>query len=343
MAERLRALVLCAGFGTRLRPLTLAVAKPLVPICGQPVLVRTLDTLRRAGCELAAINLHHLGTQLRDRLGETFGTLPLLYAEEPEILGTLGALLPLRAKMRDATAILLLNGDALCDWPWTRLLASHRRSGSRATMLLHKTASPAAYGGGVGVDGEGRVVQLRTAEPVGEVRRRFVFAGAHVLDPSLLDALPPGPSDIIADLYVPMLAAGAHIHSMTTGRPWHDVGTPARYRDAALDWARGNLPRRLWRGAWRGEGSEVAAGAMAHGVVLERDSRVEAGAVVTDSLLLPGAVVGADSRVRASIIGPGVSLPRGSHLEERLVHNAVAGYKAPAGASVIGNLLYVPT
>ncbi len=342
MSDRLRALVLCAGLGTRLRPLTLSVPKPLVPVCGRPVAARTLDSLVAHGCELAAINLHHRGGAVRDQFGVVYGPLPLVYSEEREILGTLGALGPLRDTLRDATEIILVNGDALCDWPWSKLLATHRKHGAAATLLLHKTASPTAYGGGVGVDSRGCVVQMRDSEPIGEVARRFVFTGAHILDPALLDELPTGPADIVADLYLPLLAAGRAIHTVTINRPWHDLGTPARYRDAALDWGRGNVPRRLWRGAWRGEGVEVAEDALVHRVVLEEGARVESGAEVTDSLLLPGAVVGRGSRVRGSLVGPRVVLPADSRIEDRLVHNVIAGYKPPPGASVLGNRVYAP-
>jgi mannose-1-phosphate guanylyltransferase len=158
----------------------------------------------------------------------------------------------------------------------------------------------------------------------------------------LLDNLPTGPADIVADLYLPLLAAGRTIQTVTIGRPWHDLGTPARYRDAALDWGRGSVPRRLWRGTWAAAGAEVAADALVHRAVLEDGARVERCAEVTDSLLLPGAIIGSGSRVRGSVIGPRVTLPAGSRIEDRLVHNAIAGYKPPADASIIGNRVYVP-
>lgn len=341
-ADRLRAVVLCAGLGTRLRPLTLEVAKPLVPVCGEPVVARTLRTLAAAGCERVGINLHHRGTELARALGSRFDTLPLVYSEEPDILGTAGALVPMRSLLREATAILLVNGDALCDWPWAKMLTAHERSGAAVTLLLHKTASPAAYGGGVGIDSDGRVVQLRDAAPVGTVARRYVFTGAHVLDPSLLDRLTPGPADIVADLYIPLLADGGPIQSVVTSRRWHDLGTPARYLAAVLDWARGSVPRRLWRGSWSADDAQLADGAIVQRAVVEARARIGADARVTDSLLLPGAVVGAGSRVHASIIGPRVTLPDGAHLEDRLVHNHVAGYRPTDGASIIGNRVYVP-
>lgn len=342
MSDRLRALVLCAGHGTRLRPLTLTLPKPLVPVCGEPVAGRTLRSLAAAGCELAAINLHHRGDAIRQQLGERCGEMPLVYSEEREILGTLGALVPLRATLRAADAILLVNGDALAAWPWQKLLGVHRKTGAAATLLLDKAASPAAFGSGVGIDTGGRVVQIRDSQAIGEVVRRFVFTGAHVLDPSLLDDLPTGPADIVGDLYKRLLAAGDRIESVVTGSRWHDLGTPDRYREGVLDWARGSVPKRLWRGVWSAARTDISAEAVLRRVVVEDGACIEAGAHVVDSLLLPGARVPAGVRVVRSIIGPRVTLPAGAQIDERLVHNSAAGYKPPEGASILGNHVYVP-
>lgn len=339
--ERLRALVLCAGYGTRLRPLTLGIPKPLVPVCGAPVVEWTLRSLIEVGCGQVAINLHHRGGQIRRHFGERFGETPVIYSEESEILGTLGALVPLRDRLRDADAVLLVNGDALARWPWAKLLDAHRKSGAAATVLLHRKASPADFGSGVGIDAEGRVVQMRDSEATGEIARRFVFTGAHVLDPSLLDDLLPGPADIVEGLYKPLLAAGERIQSVVTARRWHDLGTPDRYREAVLDWARGHVPSRLWRGVWAADDATVAERAILHRVVVESRARVDDDAHIVDSLVLPGATVPAGSRVTGSVIGPRVALPAGSQIEDRLVHNMVAGYKPPENASILGNHIYV--
>src|SRR5258708_22735936 len=94
-ARRIRALVLAAGLGTRLRPLTEQIPKPLLPVRGVPILGHTLTQLADFGCEAAAVNLHYLGEPIRWRFGEAFAGMPLTWSNEPEILGTLGALHPL--------------------------------------------------------------------------------------------------------------------------------------------------------------------------------------------------------------------------------------------------------
>ena len=112
--RRLRALVLAAGLGTRLRPLTELVPKPLLPVTGVPILGHTLAQLAALGCEAVAVNLHYLGDQIRQRFGDSFAGMRITWSEEPVLLGTLGAFHPLREFFAAADQVLLINGDSLC-------------------------------------------------------------------------------------------------------------------------------------------------------------------------------------------------------------------------------------
>ncbi|MDP9119810.1 MAG: nucleotidyltransferase family protein, partial [Acidobacteriota bacterium] len=153
--RRLRALVLSAGLGIRLRPLTELVPKPLLPVAGAPILAHTLERLAAVGCEAVAINLHHLGEQIRGHFGTAFAGMPLTFSEEPELLGTLGALFPLREFLAAADLVLLVNGDSLCRWPLARLVRQHLKTGDAATLLLASRPDPRLFGGGVGIDSAG--------------------------------------------------------------------------------------------------------------------------------------------------------------------------------------------
>ena len=152
---RLRALVLAAGRGERLRPLTATLPKPLLPVAGRPLLAHALERLRTAGCEAVAINLHHLGGQIREQFGDRFRGMPLVWSEEPELLGTAGALPPLRPFLEQAERVLVVNGDTLCRWPIEALLAAHARRQPAATLLVHRKADPRAFGGGVALEDDG--------------------------------------------------------------------------------------------------------------------------------------------------------------------------------------------
>lgn len=312
-----RALVLAAGRGERLRPLSDLVPKPLLPVLGVSILERTLGRLAEADVESAAVNLHHLGEQIRRSLGERVGGMPLSYWPEEELLGTLGPLGRLGEYLEGCEAVLLVNGDSLCRWPVDELVREHHSHDSEVTLLLSARADPAVFGGGVAVDEAGRVLSFRGEGGEAEARRG-VFAGFHVISTEVLRGVAPVPSDIVRDLYEPYLAAGGSIRTLFTERPWHDLGTPRRYLVGVLDEASSSVASGP-QGVWRGVGAEVGPGARVERAVLERGARVEPGAEVESSLLMAGATIGEGARVKASILGPGVCLDAGSTVESRLV------------------------
>jgi len=318
----LRALVLAAGRGERLRPLTLEIPKPLLPVAGRPLVAWTLGELERAGAESVALNLHHLGAAIRTALGERFGRLPLTYSDEPELLGTGGALPPLADFLAGARAVVVVNGDSLCRWPLRRLLATHRRRGAAATLLVHRSVDPRSFGGGIAVEGD-RVVALRRGSLGWEAaRRRCVFAGAAVLSPSLLARLPEGPSDIVSALYEPLLAAGETIAAVETSRPWFDLGTPGRYLEATLAWGLSGRPA---NGARLAHGVEPGAGARLRRVVVEAGARIADGARLAECVVLPGAVVGAGARLERVVVGPGRTIEPGERLSDVLLTGGAEG------------------
>jgi mannose-1-phosphate guanylyltransferase len=308
--------VLAAGRGERLRPLTDELPKPLLPVAGRPLAAWTLERLRAAGVEAAALNLHHRGEAIRAAFGASFRGLPLVYSEEPELLGTGGALPPLADFFVPADVVLLVNGDTLGRGPLARLLARHRRArrrGAVATLLFHRTVDPRPFGGGVALEGERVLAFRRGALAWGSARLRRVFAGAAALAPELIADLPPGPCDIVSALYEPLLAQGRELAAAETARAWHDLGTPERYLEGALAWALDGLPA---RGERRLSGAEVDPTARLVRSVVEAGARVGAGARLERTLVLSGARVGAGATLAHAIVGPGAEVAPG----ERLTH-----------------------
>jgi NDP-sugar pyrophosphorylase family protein len=301
----LRALVLAAGLGTRLRPLTNFVPKPLLPVGEDCVTGMTLRRLAAAGCQEAALNLHHLPKQISGYFGASWAGMALIYSFEAQIQGTLGALWPLRDFLGQADAILLVNGDSLCDWPFAELLARHRDSQADATLLLRDREADLSLGGGIGVDDAGRVTQLRAFPPCGEVKKKVDFAGAHVLAPRLLERLAPGPGDIISSLYQPLLAEGGRIATLEWRGPWHDLGTPSRYLEAWLE---------------RAERLALSK------VLLDPTAEIERGAKIERSIVFPNVRVPAGCELDRVILGPGVALASGTVLSDRLVVAKGAGH-----------------
>jgi mannose-1-phosphate guanylyltransferase len=338
--------VLAAGLGTRLRPLTDHVPKPLLPVTGAPILSYTLAQLAAVGCEDVAINLHYLGDQIRQRFGPSYSGMRITYSDEPILLGTLGAFTPLRDFFATAERVLLINGDSLCEWPLRRLVRHHMASGAQATLLLASRPAPAAFGGGVGIDHRGRILSFHSGGHTGtEPAHRYVFAGAHVIAPSLLERIPAGasPTDIVRDLYTPLLAEpGVVIDSVLTGRRWHDLGTPQRFLDGVVDWARAGWPGRLWRRSWISPQAEIGAGATVKSATVEAGARVGEGAHVERSVLLPGARVGKGCVVRDSIVGFGAAVAPGTWVERRMIMPQRDGFAPGLDDSIVGGAVFTP-
>lgn len=308
-----RAMVLAAGLGTRLRPLTLELPKPLVPVANRPLVSYQLALLARAGVRLAALNLHHLGELIPPALaGENSCGLELTYSPEQTLLGTGGGLRRLYDFLRDAT-FLLLNGDVLCDLDIGRLLRFHRIRQACATMVVRPFPAGAKYTA-LGIDERQRLVRFKdvTRSARGRIEQ-VMFCGIHVLEPVVFDFLPAaGFSCINDDGYRAMLAAGLPVAGYLYRGPWFDLGTPADYLRANLEIARGRFrPTQLapppgdeWRDhvLW-GRGATAAASAqVGPEVILGAEARVEVAATVSHAVLWPGARVATGTRLRHAVL-----------------------------------------
>lgn len=311
----IRALVLAAGQGVRLRPLTLHRPKPLLPIAGRPILAHTLDRLAELGCEATAINLFHLGDQIQGTFGTSFRGMPLVYSHERELLGTLGALAPLAGFFRHAELILLINGDSLCAWPLTELVERHREGGAPATVLLAEGIDPEEYGGGAGIDAEGRILSFRHAGPaLGVPVSRHVFAGAHAISPAFLSRVELRPADIVRELYEPFLLRGGVLRAVVSRQPWHDLGTRERYLAGARDWL-----QRTGAPFWTAADAAISPMAELEGSMVECGAKVGRGARVLDSILLPGSEVGEGATVERSILDGGARIAPGETVHDEII------------------------
>ncbi|WP_242340522.1 MULTISPECIES: nucleotidyltransferase family protein [unclassified Anaeromyxobacter] len=313
-------MVLCAGLGTRLRPLTARVAKPGVPVCGVPLVRWSLALLAGAGVRRAVVNVHHLPDGMAAAAGEAARALGMALAvsREPVIAGTGGALREARAHLAGADAIVLVNGDVLFDVDVAAALAEHRASGALATMVLLPMPAGARYAS-VETDAGGAVRRIAGAfGPGGEGLAPWHFSGVHVLSPALLDRVPAAPfeRDINRHVYPPLMASGA-VRGRVVAGYWNDLGTPARYLEATLDVLAGRVPLARFPGADPFSGTrEVAPGVhAAAGARLDPRARLAG-----PTLVCAGAAVGAGAEVGPrAVIGPGASVPGGATVREAIV------------------------
>jgi len=309
----MKAMVLAAGLGLRMRPLTLLRAKPALPVLNRPLLHWTMDRLAIAGVTHVVVNLHHLPRTVEDVLGtgRRWG-LVIRYSDEPVILGTGGGPRAVRFLFGDEP-LLLVNGDVLFDMDLRRLSSAHRASGAQATLALRRNPVPYAYSPVV-ADRSGRILSIagRPRRARGSVT---MFASVHVLEPSLLERLPAGPSDSVRDLYIPLLAEGAHLHGVYTRGAWYDFGRPSLYRDAQLRLLPGRGRERVLVDAK----ARVASTARLGRSVVGSRARVGAGARVERSVLWDGAVVEKDARVARAIVATGAVVRAGETAEDVIV------------------------
>lgn len=231
----MKAMLLAAGTGERMRPLTRLVPKPATPVLGRPIAVQILQRLAVHGVTSAVVNLHHLPDQMKSLLGDgkTIGLGGIHYSHETSILGTGGGIEKAAPHLRGAGSILVHNADFLSDIDVRANLSHHRSSESLVTLIL----APARAGyTPIEVDEGGRVLSIggRPEADPDRVAGRYMFTGCHILDDEVLDRIPPGrPSNIIQDVYLGLVEEGRVACRIHSGF-WQEFGTPADYLDGSL-------------------------------------------------------------------------------------------------------------
>lgn len=295
----MKALILAAGLGTRLRPITQWIPKPLMPVFGIPIIERNLLQLRDQGIREVWINLHHLPRQIVQRLrdGRHLG-VQIHYSLEPTILGTAGAVKKLEAHLREST-FLVVNGDTFRPLDLGCLCAHHRRRGRPATLLLQENPE-LAHHRSVSVGPEGDVVAF--LDMYGDHREdgtmRCDFLGVQLMEPEVLSMIPPDRPWELHRLYLRLLESGKGIGGYCQEGYWKDLGNLGAYQQIHVDGLEGRGPVQI-PGREREPGVWMADGAwLARGVVLQPplfigpSSRVESRAC-----LGPYTVIGARCRI----------------------------------------------
>jgi NDP-sugar pyrophosphorylase family protein len=341
----MRAMILAAGLGTRLRPLTDRCPKPLLPLMFQPLLGYLLEQLQHQGVRDVAINLHHQATALAQWLrdGRPWG-LQLLLSYEPEILGTAGGIKQVEKFLRDEP-FLVLNADVLMDLDLRAVWQWHCAHDAMVTMVVRPDPAARTYGAVV-VDAADRVLQINGRPQVNMpvVGQETVFTGVQVVSPAVLRRIPPGREcSTTADIYPALITDQQAVYGYRSIGYWLDVGVPERYLQAHWDILNGALGTQ-WQGRLLpgtrvilhdlpadrsvsrvamhppvvlAEGVTCAPGAcVGPYAVLGAGCHVGAGAVVHQSVIGEGVRIGVDARVSCSILGAGVQVPAASRLND---------------------------
>ncbi|HEX5948131.1 MAG TPA: NDP-sugar synthase [Actinomycetota bacterium] len=321
----MNAVVLVGGEGTRLRPLTETIPKPLVPFMNRPFLDHVLDHLAEHGVDEVVCSSPYLETVFHAFLETREGRLPSVrWITETEPLGTAGAIAG-ALDLLDGT-FLALNGDILTDMDLGALVELHRARNAVATIALHRVEDARPFGL-VEAERDGRVLAFR--EKPGEPVPGAINAGVYVLEPAALAGVPPGRMvSIERETYPELIGGGAPVYSAVASGYWLDLGTPEAYLRAHADALDGRIAE--YRGLSRpllAPGARMEPGAaVGPYVVMAPGAVVAAGADVDTSVLHEGATVAGRARVRSSILGPGAAVGAGA-----VVRDAVLAERARVG------------
>jgi NDP-sugar pyrophosphorylase family protein len=328
----MRAVILVGGEGTRLRPLTLEVPKPIVPVVDRPFLTHQLDLLASAGIRDVVFSVAYRPEKIQAVFGDGRSQgRHIVYAVEEDPLGTGGAIKNAEPFLDDLSVV--FNGDVLTDVDLNAVVAAHRRSGARATLVLTPVENPSAYGL-VETDASGRVRRFLEKPEPSQITTDTINAGIYVLATDTLALMPKGVKYSVERSFFPeLLQRGDHVNAYTHRGYWIDIGTPEKYRQVHRDILRGRFPLTLdgvpSAGGWIHPRACVSGNAKLQGPfyvgpgclvedgaeigpdsVLVASARVLSGAAVFDSVLWSDTEVGCGSRVQGALLGDRVRVGR---------------------------------
>jgi mannose-1-phosphate guanylyltransferase len=342
-----QAVILVGGEGTRLRPLTSTVPKPVVPLVDRPFISYMLQWLCAHGIDDVIMSCGFLATSVRNVLGDgsSYG-VRLRFVEEPNPRGTAGAL-KFAESMLDER-FLMLNGDVLTDIDLGEQIAQHERTGAAATLSLVPVEDPSAYGL-VHLDDDHAVREFVEKPSPDQVDTQLISAGAYVLEREVLQLVPPDRNVSIEREVWPLLI-GEGLYGFPSESYWLDIGTPARYLQGTFDILEGNVqtpvrerlgagylsvsedarvlgraipPAVIEPGVYVAEGAHV--GSL---VVLGSDVKVGAGSTVERAVILNGSEIGENCTLRDCIVAAGCRVGAGTHIRD----GAVLGEGVTIGA-----------
>jgi mannose-1-phosphate guanylyltransferase len=349
----MQAVILVGGEGTRLRPLTSTVPKPVVPLVDRPFIVFMLEWLRQHGIDDVIMSCGFLATSVRNVLGDGSGVgVRLRFVEEPDPRGTAGALKYAESMLDER--FLMLNGDVLTDIDLSSQIAQHERTGAQATLALVPVPDPTAYGlvhlapdnsvkdfvekpSSDHIGGGAASQRLASRAPLIQSRTNMISAGAYVLERDVLELVPPDRNVSIEREVWPLLI-GNGLYGHPSESYWLDIGTPGRYLQGTFDIIEGNVKtavqERLGSGYLAIAERDGIQGRVIPPAVIERGVKIASGAHVGSLVVLgQGVEIGANATVERAVLWGGVDIGAGCTLRNCIV---AAGCHVGEGTQILG-------
>ena len=323
----MKAVVMAGGFGTRLRPLTVHLPKPLVPIGNVPIMEHTVRLLKGHGFTDLVVLLYFMPETITGHFGDgTRRGVNMTYVTPPADLGTAGAVKFAAGQLGEP--VLVISADVLTDFDLGAAVRFHRQRDAEATIVLTRVENPLAYGIVI-TDDAGQVTRFLEKPTWGEVFSDTINTGIYLLEPSVLNAVPPGrPYDFGKELLPALLASRRSLWGHVASGYWRDVGDLAEYRTAHLDLLQervgvdipGTKNEGVGHTVWLDEGARVDYTAKLSGaVIIGRDAQVAPGARIANSVIGSSSVIHAGADIEGSVIWDGVEVGPGAVIKEAIV------------------------
>ncbi|CAM5660241.1 mannose-1-phosphate guanyltransferase [Streptomyces viridifaciens] len=323
----MKAVVMAGGEGTRLRPMTSSMPKPLLPVANMPIMEHVLRLLKRHGLSDTVVTVQFLASLVKNYFGdgEELG-MHLTYAHEETPLGTAGSVKNAEDALKD-DSFLVISGDALTDFDLTKLIDYHRSKNALVTVCLTRVPNPLEFGITI-TDEEGRVERFLEKPTWGQVFSDTVNTGIYVMEPEVFDYVAAGESvDWSSDVFPQLLKEGKRVYGYVAEGYWEDVGTHESYGKAQADVLEGKVDVELEGfeispGVWVAEGAEVDPEAVLRGPLYIGDyAKVEAGVEIREH----------------TVLGSNVVVKRGAFLHKAVVHdNVYVGPQSNLRGCVVG-------
>jgi NDP-sugar pyrophosphorylase family protein len=330
----MKALIMAAGYGRRLEPLTIAVPKPMVPIVNLPTMQHNIELLKRYGITEITANIHYHPEQIENYFGDgsSFG-VSLLYSYEEKLLGTAGGVRKMGKKVAKINeTFVVLSSDALTDINLNKMLDFHRQKEALVTIALTKVADVSEYGVVV-VDGNGQITGFQEKPKPQDALSNLANAGIYIFEPEILEMIPEGFHDFGKELFPRLVAEKEEIFGYSMVEYWSDVGCLDKYIQASYDAMKGlvqiRVPGKKVAGSiWIGEREAVSKSARFAGSVVIGSSCqigenvyikdcvigdkcvIKDGAAITSSVIWSDTVIGHDCQINSAVIGSWCQLER---------------------------------
>lgn len=351
----MKAVLMAGGSGTRLRPLTCDLPKPMVPIINTPITEHIVNLLKKHSFDDIYVTLYYLPQVIQNHLkdGKDLGVNVSYALEEEKPLGTAGCVKNIQDKLDDT--FLVISGDSLTDFDLSEAVRFHKEKGSKATIVLTRVEDPLAYGVVI-TDENGKIQRFLEKPTSSEVFSDTINTGIYVLEPELLDLLPANEEkDFSKDLFPKILELGLPMYGYVAEGYWCDVGNLTTYRQAHYDALSGKVAvevpyKQVEEGLWVGDNTEIEPSVqiqkpavIGHNCYIGKNVRISADTVLGDNI-----VVGQNATLKRPIVWNGVNIERNAslrgcvlgkstivHQEAQILEGAVVGDECRIGESAV--------